>query len=275
MASPSQPKSLIFDLEVAPGKADQPDRIFMVGALRPDTGEELERKVDKDLPSVLDALDSLGQGASFVLGHNVIDHDLPILTDQAPHLALHQLPVIDTLRLSPLAFPQNPYHRLVKDYKLIRDSLNSPLSDCRSTLTLFQDQRQAFAQLNEAHQAELLCYQTLLAPTLKSDLGSFFASLSGQLPKPVTELRGLIPQLLAETDPTLTRSLKVCSTRLEQILETDLMDEALHLPLAYALAWLRVSGGNSVLAPWVRYQFPEVGRLIAELDRKTTRLNSS
>ncbi len=61
MASPSQPKSLIFDLEVAPGKADQPDdRIFMVGALRPDTGAELERKVDKDLPSVLDALDSLG-----------------------------------------------------------------------------------------------------------------------------------------------------------------------------------------------------------------------
>ncbi|UNG20240.1 hypothetical protein [Stutzerimonas zhaodongensis] len=34
MASPSQPKSLIFDLEVAPGKADKPDRIFMVGALR-------------------------------------------------------------------------------------------------------------------------------------------------------------------------------------------------------------------------------------------------
>lgn len=265
MASPSQPKSLIFDLEVAPGKADQPDRIFMVGALRPDTGDELERKIDKDLPEILDALDSLGQGASFLLGHNVIDHDLPILKAQAPHLALHQLPVIDTLRLSPLAFPQNPYHRLVKDYKLIRDSLNSPLSDCRSTLTLFQDQRQAFTQLNETHQAELLCYQTLLAPTLKSDLGSFFASLTGISPKPATELRGLIPQLLVETDPTLTRSLKVCSTRLEQLLETDLMDEALHLPLAYALAWLRVSGGNSVLAPWVRYQFPGVGRLIAEL----------
>lgn len=104
MASPSQPKSLIFDLEVAPGNADQPDRIFMVGALRPDTGEELERKVDKDLPSVLDALDSLGQGASFVLGHNVIDHDLPILKQQAPDLALHGLPVIDTLRYRPWPF---------------------------------------------------------------------------------------------------------------------------------------------------------------------------
>lgn len=100
MASPSQPKSLIFDLEVAPGKADQPDRIFMVGALRPDTGEELERKVDKDLPSVLDALDSQGQGASFVLGHNVIDHDLPILKLQAPQLALHQRGAIEIMRLS-------------------------------------------------------------------------------------------------------------------------------------------------------------------------------
>ncbi|WP_437269626.1 hypothetical protein ACRYHF_11635 [Stutzerimonas balearica] len=42
MASPSQPKSLIFDLAVAPGKANQPGRIFMVGAVRPNTGEELE-----------------------------------------------------------------------------------------------------------------------------------------------------------------------------------------------------------------------------------------
>ncbi|HDQ4105115.1 TPA: RecQ family ATP-dependent DNA helicase [Pseudomonas aeruginosa] len=265
MASPYQPKSLIFDLEVAPGKTGQPDRIFMVGAMRADTSEELERKVEGDLSSILDALDDLGQGASFLLGHNVIEHDLPILQQQAPLLALHQLPVIDTLRLSPLAFPQNPYHRLVKDYKLIRDSLNSPLSDCRSTLTLFNDQRQAFAELNITQQRELLCYQILLAPTLKSDLGAFFATLTGHGPKPVTELRSLIPELLKESDPTLTRDLKVCSTRLEKLLETDLMNEALHWSLAYALAWLRVSGGNSVLAPWVRYQFPEVGRLIAEL----------
>jgi len=265
MASLSPPKSLIFDLEVAPGKSDQTDRIFMVGALRPDTGAELERKVEKDLAQALAALDDLGHGASFVLGHNVVSHDLPILKQQAPQLALHQLPVVDTLLLSPLAFPQNPYHRLVKDYKLIRDSLNSPLSDCHSTLTLFNDQRQAFSSLNITHQAELLCYQALLAPTMASDLGSVFATLTGQAPKRLSELRGLIPGLLKETDPALTRTLKVCSTRLEQLLEIDLFDTSLHWPLAYALAWLRVSGGNSVLAPWVRHQFPEVGRLLAEL----------
>ncbi|MGV8671394.1 hypothetical protein, partial [Pseudomonas aeruginosa] len=159
MSSIPQPKSLVLDLEVAPGKEGHPDRIFKVGAARPDLGVELDRKVSKNLPEILAEVDALSDGAGFLLGHNVIEHDLPILKQQAPDLALHTLPVIDTLRLSPLAFPQNPYHRLVKDYKLIRDSLNSPLADCRSTLVLFRDQRDAFAQLNETHRAELLCYQ--------------------------------------------------------------------------------------------------------------------
>lgn len=265
MVSLTRPNSLVLDLEVVPGKANQPDRIFMVGALRPDTGEQLERKVDKDLPVVLEALDRLGAGASFVLGHNVIGHDLAILQQQAAHLALLKLPVIDTLLLSPLAFPQNPYHRLVKDYKLIRDSLNSPLSDCRSTLTLFDDQREAFATLNSQHPAELLCYQALLASTPKSDLGSFFGGITQQAPGHLAELRRLIPGLLEETDPSLSSTLKVCSTRLKALLDTDLLDANLHWPIAYALAWLRVSGGNSVLAPWVRHQFPAVSRLITEL----------
>ena len=265
MSSITQPKGLIFDLEVVPARSGGLARVTMLGALRPDVEQELELTVSADLPAVLRQLDALSDGASFVLGHNVIEHDLPILRGHAPQLAMYQLPVIDTLRLSPLAFPQNPYHRLVKDYKLIRDSLNSPLADCRSTLTLFHDQRQAFADLNATHQAELLCYQSLLAPTMKSDLGSFFASLSKQPPLPVVELKRLIPLLLQETDPSLSRDLKVCRARLEQLLEEDLLCEALHWPLAYALAWLRVSGGNSVLAPWVRYQFPQVGRLIAEL----------
>ena len=34
---------------------------------------------------------------------------------------------------------------------------------------------------------------------------------------------------------------------------------------AYALAWLSVSGGNSVMPPWVRHQFPEAGRFIHRL----------
>ncbi len=45
-------------------------------------------------------------------------HDIPVLKSIKPALSLLTKPVIDTLFLSPLAFPRNPYHRLVKDYKL-------------------------------------------------------------------------------------------------------------------------------------------------------------
>ena len=36
-------------------------------------------------------------------------------------------------------------------------------------------------------------------------------------------------------------------------------------PLAYALAWLSVAGGDSVMPPWVRHQFPGAGSLVRRL----------
>ena len=211
MTLPPQPKGLVFDLEVVPAKNGKADRIIMIGGLRPDTGGELELKVGSDAADAVRQLDALSHGASFVLGHNVVEHDLPLLQTAAPDLAMLRLPVIDTLRLSPLAFPQNPYHRLVKDYKLIRDSLNSPLADCRSTLTLFLDQREAFGQLRSTHRDELLCYQSLLAPSISGgDLGAFFGSLTGATPISLPKALKLVPNLLIETDPTLDRDLKVC-----------------------------------------------------------------
>ncbi|MBJ9976330.1 RecQ family ATP-dependent DNA helicase [Pseudomonas sp. S75] len=258
----AQDKSLVIDLEVNPAKADE---IFKVAALREDRDVALEFDVNKDLPQVLAQVDDLANGADYLLGHNVINHDLRILRQQASNMLLHELPAVDTLRLSPLAFPRNPYHRLVKDYKLVRDTLNSPLADCRLTLTLFNDQRQAFAELHRAEPDELLCYQALLAPTPERDAGGLFASLTGRTAVAVEEIAPLIERQLVEKDPHTHRDLKVCRTRLDTLLAEDLHDEKAHLPLAYVLAWLRVSGGNSVLAPWVRHQFPKVGALIREL----------
>src|SRR5690606_10804108 len=36
-------------------------------------------------------------------------------------------------------------------------------------------------------------------------------------------------------------------------------------PLAYALAWLSVAGGSSVMPPWVRHQFPEASKIVRKL----------
>jgi len=265
MAPPPQPKCLVFDLEVVPATAEQPARIIKLGALRPDTGVELELDTQRQLDGALRQLDRMAGGASFLLGHNLLTHDLPLLQAVAPDLALLRLPAIDTLRLSPLAFPQNPYHRLIKDYKLIRASLNSPLADCRSTLALFHDQHQAFRQLAATRRDELLSYQALVAPQVGAGLGNFFLSMTGQMPLEAARLAELLPALLRESDPTLQRDLKVCRSRLARLLAEDLQQPERHWPLAYTLAWLRVSGGNSVLAPWVRHQFPAVSQLIGEL----------
>lgn len=259
------PKCLIVDLEVKPSQNNQLDKIYMLGALRPDTEQSLECSIKGDLDQRLEQLDSLSKQASFLLGHNIIQHDLPLLRRHKNTMALFDLPCIDTLRLSPLAFPQNPYHRLIKDYKLIRDSLNSPLSDCHATLVLFEDQQKAFTLLQENRQQELLCYQMLLAKDKDSALWSFFITLTKQLPITLDEAKHYLPELLKETDTSFERKSKVCQTRLQKLLAEDLHDESLHLAIAYVLAWLRVSGGNSVLAPWVGHQFPQVKQMIRQL----------
>ncbi|TFA85131.1 ATP-dependent DNA helicase RecQ [Pseudomonas sp. LAIL14HWK12:I2] len=264
MSDRTPPNALVFDLEVVPSRDSKPAKITMVGAFRPDTCQELELKISKDLPQALSELDALGEGADCVLGHNIIAHDLPLLKSCAPNLSLHSLSVVDTLRLSPLAFPKNPYHRLIKDYKLIRESLNSPLGDCKSTLALFQDQQDSFTDLQMTNALELSCYQTLIAPN-GSDLEPVFRTITGSNAFSREELRRSIPKLLVETDPAYERRYKVCQTHLDRLLDEELDCEDMRWPFAYALAWLRVSGGNSVLAPWVRFQFPEVGRIIGEL----------
>ncbi|MBK1672065.1 helicase [Ectothiorhodospira shaposhnikovii] len=265
MAQTPQPKCLIFDLETVPRKGGDGPEIIKIGALRPDTGATLEVNTGPRLEASLAQLEAMCDGASFVLGHNIQAHDIPLLQAVAPDSGLMQLPVIDTLYLSPLAFPQNPYHRLIKDYKLIRDSLNSPLADCRSTLTLFGDQKVAFERLYEVNAEELRCYQALIAPQPGPGLGNFLFSLTRQAPMSIESVARCLPSLLAETDGGLGRELKVCRVRLTALMEQDLRRQECHCPIAYVLAWLRVSGGNSVLAPWVRHQFPAVGQLIAQL----------
>jgi len=35
--------------------------------------------------------------------------------------------------------------------------------------------------------------------------------------------------------------------------------------MAYALSWISVAGGDSVMPPWVRMQFPQAGRIVRHL----------
>ena len=247
------PCCVSLDLEV--GKNDK--RIHAFAAVRTDTNQSLIYPGDfkqNGLTSALLKLDELADGAAFLLGHNLIDFDLRHLRAVIPRLKLLTLPPIDTLRLNPLAFPRNPYHHLVKDYQdgqLKGGRLNDPYLDSRLTLQLFADQHRA---LGNAVPDLLIAWHWL---TTSADDGvgfdAFFSDIRKSARPVDLEAGAALHRLLEE---------KGCIKQASQIIAAANQDT---WSLAYALAWLSVSGGNSVMPPWVRYQFPEAGELVRRL----------
>ena len=243
---------LCLDIETA---IDDVEEIHKFAAWRADTKESVSL-LGRQIPLSIQRINALTEGAGFVLGHNVIRHDLPVLARCFPDLALNALPAVDTLELSPIAFPANPYHSLVKDYKLVRDGRNDPLRDAQLALKLWADQYAAFEVLNESSPEELACHHFFLAKNANGGVGSFFAKLRRKLAPKANEVRDAARNLCHG---------KVCPNKLDLILEHALSEQSSGLSFAYVLAWLRVSGGNSVLPPWVRLQYPETVRYLREL----------
>ena len=237
-----------FDLE-----SDENGDIFLIGAVYQD--QTFQRKAPFNCRQALNELDDFAKDAEFLLGHNIILHDLPLCHAINPQLALFNKPVIDTLFLSPLAFPENPYHRLVKNYKLLRDSQNDPLADANLALSLFQDQ-----------------WQVLQEQQAESALLSFYHYAFSENPR----FKGLQDVLLAMGAEPITASAafdllkvltqgSVCKTAFNKVILSYLPNPALRPTLAYCLAWLRVAGGNSVLPAWVREQFHDLVPALRQL----------
>jgi len=244
-------KCLCIDIETA---RQDSLKLREIGAYRPDTDVRL--RVSGKAPDLVKKLDQISEGAAFVLGHNVIAFDQPALSALHPDLALHRLPLVDTLELSPVAFPQNPYHRLVKDYKLCTTTRNDPVRDAELAYELFLDQADALRQRVAEHPDEALCLHFLLAPENGKGVANFFATL-----------RAALRPSLSDAQAAWQRATggKVCRAGQQLVVNDFLPEPAWHKSLAYVLAWLRVAGGNSVLPPWVSLSFPKTRELIATL----------
>ncbi len=241
---------LSIDLEVSV----KDNRIHALAGVRSDTGKSLTWSGPPGtLASALERLDAFADGTSFILGHNLIAFDLPHLKAVDPNLGLLELPAVDTLRLNPLAFPRNPYHHLVKHYQdggLKRGRVNDPELDARLALEVFHDQLKAFL---ETPPDLVTAWHWLTAAENGTGFDLVFTSLRNSCRPSETEALNTIRARLDGN---------TCRTYAREVLD----DPALRSwPLAYALAWLSVAGGNSVMPPWVRHQFPEAGRLVRRL----------
>jgi ATP-dependent DNA helicase RecQ len=163
----------------------------------------------------LGKLDDFGGDLAFLLGHNLIAFDAPHLAAAHPDMRLLKRPMVDTLRLNPLAFPRNPYHHLVKHYQdaqLTLGQVNNPELDARLVLDVLTDQCKAFRSVDESTPGLLLAWHWL---TSMDDSGAgfdaLFTALRSRSRPSENEACGAIEKLLKD---------QACATQCREVLAT-------------------------------------------------------
>lgn len=214
------------------------------------------------LDKALDQVEVTLKDSDYLIGHNILRHDLPHLAAARPRLAGLAHSPIDTLWLNPLAFPRNPYHRLVKHYhdgRLQAGHVNDPELDAQLVFQVLENQLDAFEQLNTEQPDALVAYHFLT--TLPERSGGFDAVFK--------YTRGAPAPSYGAVEVAIRRLLSghACAEGVKQVLDRVSSPQRAW-PLAYALSWISVAGGDSVMPPWVRHQFREAAQIVRDLRDK-------
>ena len=181
---------------------------------------------------------------NYICGHNIIHHDAKYLfANDTCHWIL-----VDTLYISPLLFPERPYHRLVKDDKLICEQMNNPVNDCKKAKDLLLDE---IACWNLLSKKKRVLFASLLKD--KKEFEGFLSMVSAEY------IHEGIPKLIKELYAG-----KIC-----QHADLDMLIEQYPCGLAYALALIDTTDYRSITPGWVLYNYPEV-EFIVKLLRHTT-----
>lgn len=220
-----------FDIEVNP----QSNKLLDIGCILED-----ESSFHKNHPAEFEKFIS---NSDFICGHNILLHDLTYLQKLYVNSKWGLDRAIDTLLLSPLLFPKQPYHRLLKDDKLQTEELNNPVNDSKKARNLFFDEVAAFQSLGDEFQAILYM---LLSDHKGFD--NFFKYLSYSTPLPKDSLHLILKVRFHG---------KICT-------ECDLKSyiESSPVSLAYALALINCNDRYSITPPWVLKNYPDVERLL-------------
>lgn len=177
----------------------------------------------------------------YVCGHNIIHHDAKYLFGaEASKWAL-----VDTLYVSPLLFPERPYHRLLKDDKLMSEQMNNPVNDCVKARELWMDEMNQWKNLPDRMK---YVYATLLSES--------------------REFEGFL-QMVGAPDPDKTQVAKWVKEAFRgKVCEhADVADMASHQPveLAFALALIETTDHRSITPAWVLHNYPNVENMVRQL----------
>jgi len=221
----------IVDVEV--GLKDY--KIQDIGALKHD-GSTFHKNSKEELFIFLNDMD-------YICGHNIIHHDAKYLfPDNTCRWIL-----VDTLYISPLLFPNRPYHKLVKDDKLICEQMNNPVNDCKKAKDLLLDEIACWDSLSKEKR---VLFSSLLKD--KKEFEGFLSMVNAEY------IHEGIPELIKELYTG-----KIC-----QHADLDMLVEQYPCGLAYALALIDTTDYRSITPGWVLHNYPEV-EFIVRLLRHT------
>lgn len=179
-------------------------------------------------------------------GHNIIEHDIKYLK---PFLRKEYI-LIDTLYLSPLLFPQKPYHKLLKDDKILTEELNNPLNDSLKAQSLYEDEVRAFNALDKNFQQ---LYYDLLSED--SHFSGFFKSIE--------YVPSRKPFFFRKSTADIFRELfkgKICE---HSNVESFVRDHKVEC--AYAAALISTDDRNSITPAWILRNYQGVENVIRGL----------
>lgn len=208
-------------------------RIHDIGILRWD-GAKYHSAYKRAAISFLEDVD-------FVCGHNVIHHDMKyLLGDEVQRWQL-----VDTLYVSPLLFPERPYHHLLKDDKLMNEQMNNPVNDCEKACDLLMDEIAKWKALPDAHR---FIYATLLRDV--PEFAGFLAMVDAEVCDETT----LVEHIHTAYDGRICRHADLAAIIEQQPVE-----------LAFALALISTTERNSITPPWVLHNYPNVENVVHRL----------
>ena len=225
-------KTAFIDLEV-----DGRGKILDIGGVKSGQGFHSAK-----IPEFADFVSDCG----CLCGHNIIGHDIKYLK---PFLRKEYI-LIDTLYLSPLLFPQKPYHKLLKDDKILTEELNNPLNDSLKAQSLYDDEVMAFKALDKD-------FQQLYYDLLNEDIhfSGFFKSIE--------YVPSRKPFFFRKSTADIFRELfkgKICE---HSNVESFVRDHKVEC--AYAAALISTDDRNSITPAWILHNYPSVENVIRGL----------
>lgn len=153
--------------------------------------------------------------------------------------------LVDTLYVSPLLFPERPYHHLLKDDKLMNEQMNNPVNDCEKACDLLMDEIAKWKALPDVHR---FIYATLLRDV--PEFAGFLAMVDAEVCDETT----LVEHIHTAYDGRICRHADLAAIIEQQPVE-----------LAFALALISTTERNSITPPWVLHNYPNVENVVHRL----------